>query len=132
MQGGPIVRIALYFGYLGAGRGHGLIDPMQRTWHPGKIPGFPWTEQMIDSGILTSRRIQDLPDGRVFTGIGGINVLWRYFCWWDRSGDHRGSSNSGFYTRGFMASQVREAFEYACTQWPDVVGRQLHKLDLQL
>ena len=83
-------------------------------------------------------KVTDWPDGRVYTVGGGREHFWFAFVWWDRSGDKRGASNSGFYVRGFGVP-VRETydaiapivFEFACSQWPDVIGRQAFPLVLQ-
>jgi len=76
--------------------------------------------------------VPDDPDGRVHWACGG-KPLWFAFFWWDRSGDRRGNSNSGFYVLGFEPDELnfesaneaaRLAFAFACEQWPDVVQRQ--------
>jgi hypothetical protein len=61
----------------------------------------------------------------------GGDPLWFAFVWWDRSGDSRPGSNSGFYVRGFAPPEARQAFEFACRAWPAVVARQEHALVLQ-
>lgn len=119
---------ALYFGY-GSG-GHFLrgldrdsLDP------PRDCPGFPWEIDLLDSGLLENRKVKDNPDGRVHWTAGGT-PLWLAFFWWDRSGDKRGASNSGFYVHGFSHLDRAAAFEYACSQWPKVVARQRFPLVL--
>jgi len=51
--------------------------------------------------------------GKFFWTCGG-KLLWFAFFWWDRSGDARSNSNSGFYVKGFEFHQKQEAFEHAC------------------
>ncbi len=120
---------ALYFGY-GSG-GHFLRSgPYQSTLNPQReFPGFPWDITLLDGGLLKNRGVPDWPDGRVHWTCGG-SPLWLAFFWWDRSGDSRGASNSGFYVQGFSHVQAQEAFAFACEQWPDVVSRQKHGLQL--
>jgi len=57
--------------------------------------------------------------------------FWFAFVWWDRSVDHRGHSNSGFYVNGFAWPQYQEAFVFACNTFPQIVARQEHPLRLQ-
>jgi hypothetical protein len=85
---------------------------------------------MLDGGLLRNRKVPDCPDGKVYWTCGG-GPLWIAFTWWDRSGDERGASNSGFYVQGFDPRvSLQAAFDYACAQWPDVTGRQLFPLVL--
>jgi hypothetical protein len=130
------MKIALYFGSLGDGHFlHGIpleIRILGRSIDPTRdVPGFPWSAGLCDGGLLNNARAIDEPDGRVFWTVGGINVLWHAFFWWDRSSDRRGASNSGFYVRGFPIGDRDAAFELACQAWPQVVARQLHPLVLQ-
>lgn len=119
---------ALYFGY-GSG-GHFLRGGPRNTIDPqNDIPGFPWDIGLLDTGLLKNREVPDDPDGRVHW-TGGGHPFWFAFFWWDRSGDKRGQSNSGFYVEGFGPKESREAFAFACAQWPDVVARQLYPLVL--
>lgn len=121
-------RRALYFGY-GSG-GHFLrLSTCESTLDPARIPTFPWSIRLLDTGLLENRKVPDVCDGRVHW-TGGGTPFWFAFFWWDRSGDRRGKSNSGFYVQGFAHTEARAAFEYACSQWPDVVKRQRHPLVL--
>lgn len=122
-------KVALYFGY-GSG-GHFLRrGDSFRTLSPEEdIPGFPWTGALLDSRLLSNRGVPDVPDGRVHWVVGGT-PLWLGFVWWDRSGDKRGASNSGFYVQGFHHTELQAALDFACSQWPDVVARQHHPLVL--
>jgi hypothetical protein len=121
-------KLALYFGY-GSG-GHFLRGLSRDTLDPQRdCPGFPWKIEHLDTGLLKNRKVPDDPDGRVHWTCGGTPDLWFAFFWWDRSGDKRGASNSGFYVRGF--DSARDAFAYACEQWPDVVARQAFPLVLE-
>lgn len=112
---------ALYFGF-GSG-GHFLRVNDWRTVDPGEIPGFPWDVTLLDTGLLKNRKVPDMPDGRVHWTGGGV-PLWLAFFWWDRSGDKRGASNSGFYVQGFSPREAQAALDFACEQWPDVAKRQ--------
>jgi hypothetical protein len=124
-------RVALYFGRLDV-PGHYLYESEWRktvyTWRD--LTSFPWGIDLLDTGLLRNRKVPDRPDGRVHWTCGGHQHLWHAFFWWDRSGDERSNSNSGFYVRGFCIDEVRGAFEYACEQWPDVVERQRFQLVL--
>jgi hypothetical protein len=118
--------LALHFGYR-RGSGHCLqdADGSRPTLRP------PWSEGLMDTGLLQNGKVPDLPDGRVFWTCAGRPDLWLAFFWWDRSGDRRPNSNSGFYVRGFSHRDRRAAFDYACAQFPEVAARQRHPLSLQ-
>lgn len=120
-------RLALYFGY-GDG-GHFLRAP-GGGHRDSDYPGFPWAIGLLDTGLLENAGVLDRPDGRVFATCGGA-PLWIAFVWWDRSGDARGASNSGFYVRGFEWAERASAWAFACETWPKVVARQKHPLVLQ-
>lgn len=123
-------KLSLYFGYV-RGSGHFLCDQRGAIYDAAKrYPSFPWTDQLLDTGLLKNRKVPDSPDGRVHWVCGGT-PLWLAFVWWDRSGDARGDSNSGFYVQGFSHLELREAFDFACSQWPEVVARQRYPLILQ-
>jgi len=120
---------ALYFGY-GQG-GHFLRGLRHDSLYPQRDePGFPWTMGQLDTGLLKNKRVSDDPDGRVHWTCGGT-PLWFAFFWWDRSGDSRPGSNSGFYVRDFNLEDRQAAFEFACSEWPDVVARQKFPLVVQ-
>jgi hypothetical protein len=128
-------RLALYFGY-GSG-GHFLRSHVGResTLSPERDhPGFPWRVELLDTGLLKNGKVPDSPDGRVFWTGGGRPEFWFAFYWWDRSGDKRAGSNSGFYVRGFepKREQAPEAFAFACAEWPEIVARQKFPLRLIL
>lgn len=130
-------KLALYFG---AGRdGHFLRGPRRSTLNPQReYPDFPWSHELLDTGLLKNRKAPDAPDGRVHWTCGGgahrlKPNLWHAFFWWDRSGDKRHGSNSGFYVRGFEGFDLetrQEAFAFACAAWPEVVKRQVFPLVL--
>ena len=124
-------RLALYFGR--------ICEPGHFLYRPGSCAAIrperhelslPWDGSLLDTGLLKNRCVPDRPDGRVHWTCGGRPVLWHAFFWWDRSGDERGNSNSGFYVRGFQLNEHRQAFEYACQQWPAIVERQHFPLKL--
>ena len=127
-------RIALYFGY-GDG-GHflrGLPGRRFATIDTSDVPGFPWTIGLLDSGLLNNGKVPDVPDGRVWWTCGGTDMAtdtWHAFYWWDRSGDKRGASNSGFYVHGFAVEEQQQAFDFACATWPAVVARQQFPLTI--
>lgn len=137
------MRLALYFGYGDGGHWmrsrERIFNGSRKTLAPDEdLPGFPWTGSLLDSGLLKNGLVDEPPDGRVFWTCGGRPDLWHAFVWWDRSGDKRSASNSGFYVRGWpftsrenLDAERRGAFAYACEQWPDVVGRQRFPLVLQ-
>lgn len=131
--------LALYFGVYESGRpGHHLYRPASApiTVVPEyAFPGFPWAMHLLDTRLLRNRRVADELTGHVHWTCGGLDEFWIGFFWWDRSGDSRSNSNSGFYVRGFgPASHVRvkfrEAFDFACQSWPQIVKRQQFPLVL--
>ena len=125
------MKRALYFGYKNGG--HFLYSPgmVCEYLEPQRVaPGFPWTIGLLDSGLLTNGKHADTYDGRVFWTCGGT-PLWLAFFWWDRSGDKRVASNSGFYVQGFELSDRQAALDYASSIFPTVIARQLYPLVLQ-
>lgn len=134
-------RIALYFGCIGR-PGHGLHGADGRSVYDRNRPAdLPWTAGHMDAGLLVNGRREDIADGRVWWTCGGVAAMWFAFFWWDRSGDSRPNSNSGFYVRGFepvvvTPSSVRfaapDAFKYACGAFPQIVARQKFPLALQV
>lgn len=124
-------KLALYFGCWDT-TGHYLHGPGGRDMWDAKrnLPGFPWSEAHIDTGLLENGRHPDVYDGKVFSTCGGLSFWWA-FIWWDNSIDRRGASNSGFYVRGFDHAERDAAFAYACEQFPKIVARQKHPLILQ-
>lgn len=119
-----MTREAFYFGYVSQSGGHFLRRPDMRViYEPADVPTFPWSIGLLDTGLLKNGKRPDVIDGKVFWTLGG-RPLWFAFFWWDRSGDQRGNSNSGFYVRGFEIGQEAEAFAYACQTFPKIVARQ--------
>jgi hypothetical protein len=122
---------AFYFGYGDGGHFLRQSNSWRTTLDPQKdIPGFPWSIELLDTGLLKNRKVPDHPDGRVHSTAGG-SPLWIAFFWWDRSGDQRPGSNSGFYVQGFCHNCTQLALDYACTEWPAVAARQPFPLVLQ-
>jgi len=124
------MKRALYFG-CGSTLGHYLFGAESyRTLHPVRdFLGFPWDIGALDGGLLKNRKVPDEPDGRVHWTCGGA-PLWIAFFWWDRSGDKRPASNSGFYVQGFEHTETQAALDYAMKQWSNVTARQLFPLVL--
>lgn len=124
---------ALFFGVKPGDRaGHFLWGCRNGYSLDGKrdAPGFPWDMGLVDGGLLKNWKVPDWPDGRVHWTCGGTPI-WIAFVWWDRSEDKRGACNSGFYVQGFdPRTELRQAFEFACGEWPLVVARQEHPLKL--
>ncbi len=110
--------------------GHGLCSSPRRTVDPSEVSGFHWGYELLDSGLLKNRKVPDMPNGVVHWVAGG-SPLWIGFFWWDRSGDKRGASNSGFYVQGFAHTDLQAALDYACAEWPHVMARQAFPLVLQ-
>jgi hypothetical protein len=128
-----IKRLALFFGCWERHQlGHCLYRPNNESISRRDCPSLPWSEGLMDTGLLRNGKHQDIIDGKVFWICGGrdINCLWHAFVWWDRSGDQRPNSNSGFYTYGFPHNQFAEAFAFACSQFPTIVNRQRVPLKL--
>lgn len=125
-------RLALHFGYQ-TGGGHFLQRGDGSTVYRPRIayPSLPWDDGLMDSGLLKNGRHADVPDGRVFWTCGGRLEFWLAFFWWDRSGDHRGNSNSGFYVRGFEVADRQAALDFAGAVFPRVIARQAFPLVLQ-
>lgn len=124
-------RLALYFGCWNR-PGHFLWFPNGLAARSGDkaIGKLPWNDALMDTGLLRNGKHLDNPDGRVWWTCGGLE-FWYAFLWWDRAGDSRGNSNSGFYVRGFGWPEAPAAFTYACEQFPAIVSRQRHPLVLQ-
>lgn len=124
-------KLALYFGCWDR-PGHYLHGPGSRSIYRQEIGELelPWTEGLMDGGLLKNGKRADAPDGRVWWTAGGL-TFWYAFFWWDRSVDKRGACNSGLYVRGFGWPEIQGAFDYACGVYPQVVARQKHPLVLQ-
>lgn len=124
-------KLALYFGCADQS-GHFLHGLPRRgsTLNPGEETDMPWTIGHLDTGLLANGKVPDEVTGRVYWTCGGVKSYWYAFFWWDRSGDKRGASNSGFYVRGFERNQVEAAFAFACSKWPKIVERQKKPLYL--
>ena len=124
-------KIALFFGRWES-PGHYLYSSNGRViWDPKRdIPGFPWSNSLLDGGLLKNGNHKDAPTGDVFWTVGGT-PLWYAFFWWDRSGDRRGASCSGFYVSGFPWPAAEAAFLHACSVFPKITNRQHHVLVLQ-
>lgn len=97
--------------------------------------GIPWTMPQMDTTLLKNRKIADIETGEVHWTCASPD--WFAFFWWDRGGDERSNSNSGFYVQGFALpsspttnGEIRDAFEFAVQQFPDVVVRQKFPLKL--
>jgi hypothetical protein len=129
--GRSLGKLALYFGCWD-GAGHYLHRANgTKIWNAKRdLPDIPWSDSLMDSGLLRNGRRPDRYDGKVFWTCGGL-AFWYAFYWWDNSVDTRGASNSGFYVRGFGWPEAQSAFDYACTQFPKVVARQRQPLMLQ-
>jgi hypothetical protein len=127
--------IALFFGCRRGQRlGHHLHHPNYKTIHSPEreFPRIPWTQALMDAKLLKNGEHRDIVDGKVFWTCAGIDLkcVWHAFFWWDRSGDSRGNSNSGFYTYGFSYNNQIEAFAFACEQFPAIVKQQQVPLEL--
>lgn len=127
-------KLALFHGCWGEA-GHYLFDKDHRTvWRDRLPPGLPWNDGHMDNLlVVNASNKKDITDGRVFWTCGGRAELWFAFVWWDRSGDSRPNSNSGFYVRGFgpdpltpetAKAAAGEAFAFACAEFPKIVARQ--------
>lgn len=117
-------RLVLYFGHRERGGHYLQRADGWRTLEPEDVPGFPWTIGLLNTGLLKNGKHPDQINGKVFWTVAGRPSLWFAFFWWDRSGDSRPNSNSGFYVRGFTFEERQAAFDYACAQFPEVVKRQ--------
>ena len=122
---------AYYFGLLGP-YGHFLHGVDAKViWHPERtIEHFPdaWL-RLMDTGLLRNAKLPDEITGIVKWTCAAPD--WNAFVWWDRSGDSRPGSNSGFYVSGFPSTDIastlqaaRNSFDFACEQFPQIVARQ--------
>lgn len=109
-RGKSLGRTALYFGCWDR-PGHHLrsTQGMLITSTERKDLQIHWSDALMDGGLLQNGNRNDIPDGKVFWTCGGL-TFWYAFYWWDRSGDRRGASNSGFYVRGFGHGKWRMHF----------------------
>lgn len=133
-----IAKRALYFGCRGANEpGHYLQEGKHTLWSENPCL---WWDGLMDGGLLKNAKRADVVDGRVWWTCGGRPDFWYAFYWWDRSGDRRPGSNSGFYVGGFAPevltpesarTNAKLAFDYACASYPWVVERQRFPLVLQ-
>lgn len=125
-------RTSFYFGCWNR-IGHFLHDINGNTFYSSDwSTGLPWGLPLVDGGLLKNGKIKDIPDGKVYWTCGGKDAFWYAFYWWDRSVDSRPNSNSGLYVKGFEHPSPQEAFDYACSQFPNVVQRQNFPLALQV
>jgi len=123
--------LALYHGCWN-GPGHYLHDTTGKTlWDKDRHElKLSWDFSLMDGGLLDNGSRPDVYDGKVYHTCSGL-VFWHAFYWWDRSGDHRRASNSGFYVRGFSNLETSTAFDFACESFPHIVKRQKQPLILQ-
>jgi len=121
---------AYYFGYGPTRDGHYLHDTGLSPIDERKLrPMIPWTLRNMDTGLLVNGQRVDTVTGKVWWTCAKPD--WLAFFWWDRSGDSRPASNSGFYVRGFQHTERRKAFEFACSMFPTIIARQSVPLVLQ-
>jgi hypothetical protein len=129
-----LTRKAFYFGCIDSG--HFLYDRDLITVREGQ-EYIPWATWLLDTGLLKNAKVPDVENGDVrwTTARGG----WHVFSWWDRSGDKRPNSCSCFVVRGFDYTDhasarvaAQEAFLYACAQFPLILARQRHTLNVRL
>lgn len=128
-NGQSLGRMALYFGCWNQA-GHYLHGVGGRSIYGDRPADLPWDVGMMDATLLRNGKVPDLPNGKVYWTCGGKDAFWYAFYWWDRSVDRRGACNSGLYVRGFGWPETKAAFEYACSQFPNVVERQKFPLVL--
>lgn len=121
--------VAYYFGCPSFGSAGHFLHDMQYRHVDERTVGLPWHIGLLDTGLLDNGKHRDVVDGKVFWTCAKQD--WFAFFWWDRSGDSRGNSNSGFYVRGFQLGESVVAFQFALNSFPAVVGRQAYKLELQ-
>ena len=117
---------AFYFGCRGAlTPGHYLQGADGRTIHwidrdAAFIPES-W-RRLIDGGLLSNGKVPDRETG--VCSCVPARPQWIAFVWWDRSGDERPGSNSGFYVEGFDYKDRVAALIFAQEQFPGVIARQ--------
>lgn len=73
-------KLALYFGcwerpghYLYRARGAKVWDARN------DMPGFPWSEGLLDGGLLKNGKHRDIYDGKVFWTCGGLSFWYAFF-----------------------------------------------------
>lgn len=126
-----IRKEAYYFGCITKGKasGHYLYNVNGNSIRDPRSHGLAWSLDMMDGGLLKNGKHPDIYDGKVFCVPATEKRI--AFFWWDRSGDPRGASNSGFYVKGFDWNDRQSAFNFACKKFPQVEERQKHPLTLQ-
>jgi len=132
-------KCAFYFGCRDANEpGHYLQLGHKTIWQTP--PEIAFWDGVMDGGLLKNGQRSDVCDGKVYWTCGGRPDFWYAFYWWDRSGDRRPGSNSGFYVGGFgpenltretARENAKLAFEHARAAYPWVIERQRHPLVLQ-
>lgn len=133
-----MIKRALYFGCRGANVAGHYLQEGSKTLH-NVPPELRFWARLMDGGLLKNGNHLAV-NGNVHWCCGGREGLWYAFFWWDRSGDSRPGSNSGFYVHGFGPDELTPettranavpAFAYACEQYPAVIQRQRFPLVLQ-
>ncbi len=108
----------LYYGcWPGAGVGHGLYEPGGKSIYLRLHP----LSNSMDSGFLTMAGAPDKEDRQGWVYVTRIGTAWTILSFWDRSGDHRGNSNSNFVADGMHSYD--EVMEAARAQFPTVFAR---------
>ncbi|OHD23867.1 MAG: hypothetical protein A2Y38_17410 [Spirochaetes bacterium GWB1_59_5] len=128
------MKQAFYFGWTAPHTGHFLRATDGRSTLYPQAFGLPWSIGMLDGGLLkksgeperVTGRVRSMPTKAPYSDA----PVWWAFYWWDRSGDSRPASNSGFYVVGFSFEEQLAALSFAYAEWPDVVLRQKHTLVL--
>ncbi len=107
-----------YFGCWG-GPGHFLFAPDGRSF--GRNDPLPVGLRQLDGKLCGDPALADLSglrrghppywpgdDAHQPQGVARLHHVegWSVLAWWDRTGDHRGGSNSAFVARGTLTAEA--------------------------
>jgi hypothetical protein len=111
-----------YYGYVDGG--HFLYTETLR-YNPKLKRDVPFSGSELDSSILSSREYEQYqPQGY---GIISYQRDWTYLAFWDRTGDDRGNSHSGFMVRGIWSFD--QMINMAKEKFPTIFERFNFELD---
>jgi hypothetical protein len=110
--------VCYYFGCWSKERGgHYLYGPGGSNMSRGALPAdFPVTLSALDGALLGYQK-RETEGEAALAHIGG----WTIVSFWDRSGDSRHNSSSGFVVRGLLA--FAEVLAIGAAIFPEIASR---------